>query len=338
SVRHSPGASHLIRNPIDLLPLRGRQLILRFKGAGPAHRHGEILDVVGLEPAIGAAVSGFVAFRHSAEDHSGASLRSSPARSRVGVTCNSYRRFDISRSAIAVDTAAAKGFGRTTSAMCLAAFIRASASIISSTFRSTSSALSTVRITSRTNCSGTCTRVAFMLNLPSLHRSADASAPCQAPPPPAAPAAATHASAASQADPNASPAPFPSTSPTRNAAATTERGGGSRRRWRRRVSATPPPSRGVSGSCRWPVRRTTRRGHPTLRRAAAAASDLRPKGVDHSLRVGYGYGYGYGYGILLSALLSVCYRFAIRLPSVCHPRRHSPYRAESLAKSEERRV
>jgi len=71
---HSPGASsHLIRNPIDLLPLRRRQLILRFKGAGPAHRHGEILDVVGLEPAIGAAVSGFVAFRHSAEDHSGAS-------------------------------------------------------------------------------------------------------------------------------------------------------------------------------------------------------------------------------------------------------------------------
>src|SRR5690606_37713979 len=79
--RHSPGASsHLIRNPIDLLPLRRRQLIPRFKGAGPAHRHGEILDVVGLEPAIGTAVSGFVAFRHSAEDHSG----TSPSRGSTG--------------------------------------------------------------------------------------------------------------------------------------------------------------------------------------------------------------------------------------------------------------
>src|SRR5690606_36639793 len=63
------------------------------------------------------------------------------------------------------------------------------------------------------------------------------------------------------------------------------------------------------------------------RRAAAAASDLRPKGVDHSLRVGY----GYGYGTLLSALLSACHPFAIRLPSVCHPLRLPPDRAESLA-------
>src|SRR5690606_32905472 len=52
-------------------------------------------------------------------------------------------------------------------------------------------------------------------------------------------------------------------------------------------------------------------------------------GVDHSLRVGYGY--GYGYGILLSALLSGCHPFAIRLPSVCHPRRHPPNRAKTLA-------